>query len=319
MRRVRRSRITSFLTGLSLASAATAGVIGVLYWISPPAPDDVAGQAQHSGPFQARTQALPEDAHLSLADDISHAQLRVTQLRADFDTQRALTRSIQQELQRVGCYSGAIDGSWSDSTKSGMTSFMQAMKLKLPVAAPDYILLTMLQGQRSVACGPTKSVEPATTTAQMGQRPKGRVAKADTRSIVIEQAGPAIGEFRTTLATASEPVVAPARPLQPIVTVPAPNKLTAPASTPLPGRMAAGAPVEPTSKPEIAAGPPFIPQAEEHEKQSKEQRSTRGREARSREYRQTAPSWNGSPPSQPSRSAGGGSKYSFVKLSREAP
>lgn len=318
MRRVKRSTITAFLTGLSLASAGTAGVIGVLYLVAPPAPDDVASQAQTNGPFQTRTQELPENAQLTLADDISHAQARVAQHKADFDAQRALTRSIQQELQRVGCYSGAIDGSWSDTTKSGMASFMQSLKVKLPVSAPDYILLTMLQGQKSAACGTPRSLEPATTTAQAPDRPKARVTKTDTRPIVIEQAGPAVGEFRTTVATANEPVVAPARSLQPIVTMPAATKAPAAALAPLPGRMAVGAPVEHTpAMPEVAPGSPAAPVAEEQEK-PKVVRPTRTREARSaRDYR-PAPVWGYGPPGA-SRAAGNSSRYSFAKLNREAP
>lgn len=322
MRRVKRSTITAFLTGLSIASAGTAGVIGVLYLIAPPAPDDVTGLAQTSGPFQTRTQALPENAQLTLADDIGHAQARVAQHKADFDAQRALTRSIQQELQRVGCYSGAIDGSWSDATKSGMATFMQSLKVKLPVSAPDYILLTMLQGQKSAACGTPKSLEPATTTAQSVERPKARVTKTETRPVVIEQTGPAVGEFRTSVATANEPVVSPARPLQPVVTMPAATKVPTPSSAPLPGRMAIGAPVELSpAKPEVAPGSPATPVAEEQDQLPKAARPTRerAREARpGREYR-SAPVWGYGPPSQPSRAASNGSRYSFVKLNREAP
>lgn len=72
---------------------------------------------------------------------------------SDGDARASLARTIQIELKRVGCYDGAVDGSWSPATKRSMKAFTDSVNAVLPVESPDYILLTLLQGQRAAACG----------------------------------------------------------------------------------------------------------------------------------------------------------------------
>ena len=71
----------------------------------------------------------------------------------DDATRMQLTRDLQRELQRVGCYGGEITGSWTPSTKRAMSAFMDRVNATLPIEEPDYILLTLVQGQTSTACG----------------------------------------------------------------------------------------------------------------------------------------------------------------------
>ena len=68
-------------------------------------------------------------------------------LRAD------LTRDIQRELKRVGCYKGELDGEWSPGTRRAMKSFVQGVNATLPIDAPDTILQTMVRGHPGDACG----------------------------------------------------------------------------------------------------------------------------------------------------------------------
>lgn len=69
------------------------------------------------------------------------------------DPKQRLARSIQIELARVGCYAGAIDGDWSAETRKAMKAFNDRVNATLPIAQPDYILLTLLQGHAAKACG----------------------------------------------------------------------------------------------------------------------------------------------------------------------
>lgn len=79
---------------------------------------------------------------------------RMTSARpADDASRRALARSIQIELKRVGCFAGDADGLWSSSTRKAMQTFIERINASLPVESPDYILLTLLQGQHSQICG----------------------------------------------------------------------------------------------------------------------------------------------------------------------
>jgi hypothetical protein len=65
----------------------------------------------------------------------------------------ALTRDLQRQLQRVGCYKGIVSGVWSPSTRHAMKEFIDHMNATLPVNEPDHILLAMLQGHQEQACG----------------------------------------------------------------------------------------------------------------------------------------------------------------------
>jgi peptidoglycan hydrolase-like protein with peptidoglycan-binding domain len=65
----------------------------------------------------------------------------------------ALTRDLQRQLQRVGCYRGSISGVWSPSTRQAMKDFIDHVNATLPVSEPDPILLAMLQSHEEKACG----------------------------------------------------------------------------------------------------------------------------------------------------------------------
>ena len=81
------------------------------------------------------------------------------------ETSARLTRSIQAELQRVGCYGGRIHGTWDHPTRSAMLAFKGSIGSGLRITGPDYVLLTMLQGQSGVTCGrpcgPASGVHPS--------------------------------------------------------------------------------------------------------------------------------------------------------------
>jgi hypothetical protein len=70
------------------------------------------------------------------------------------DAQRmALTRDIQRELKRVGCYVGDLDGDWGEGTRQAMKTFIDRVNATLPTDAPDHILKTLVQGHPGNACG----------------------------------------------------------------------------------------------------------------------------------------------------------------------
>ena len=71
----------------------------------------------------------------------------------DGEARVQLTRDLQRELQRVGCYEGEITGNWTPSTKRAMSTFMDRVNATLPMDEPDYILLTLVQGHTAAACG----------------------------------------------------------------------------------------------------------------------------------------------------------------------
>ncbi len=73
--------------------------------------------------------------------------------RGDDESKIALTRDIQRELKRVGCYEGAVDGTWTPETRQGMKQFIDRVNASLPVDEADHILKTLVQGHPGNACG----------------------------------------------------------------------------------------------------------------------------------------------------------------------
>lgn len=65
----------------------------------------------------------------------------------------SLARALQKELHRVGCYSGEINGAWTGSSRAAMKTFTERVNASLPVDAPDYILLALVQRHEGKACG----------------------------------------------------------------------------------------------------------------------------------------------------------------------
>ena len=98
----------------------------------------------------------------------------------DDEAKRALAKSIQLELKRVGCFDAEIDGAWNQPTRSAMKSFIDRINATLPINEPDYILLTLLQGHQDRICG--KSCPTGQLLANDGRcQPKAIVAQADRR------------------------------------------------------------------------------------------------------------------------------------------
>ncbi len=146
------------------------------------------------------------------------------------DSRYKLITDIQQQLKRVGCYWGRIDGSWGAASKNSMLSFMQRVNATLPSDKPDYVLLTLLQSQRGKVCGECP--------ADQALSPGGRC---------VPQAVIAYGQQGATTATATAPrEVLPwqaggtgSKPQKPLFT-PLPTSVVS--TEPLPGRMAIGGP-----------------------------------------------------------------------------
>ena len=69
------------------------------------------------------------------------------------DDQPALTRELQRELKRVGCYNGEISGVWTTSSRLAMKTFVERVNAALPIDKPDPVLLSLVQVHRERACG----------------------------------------------------------------------------------------------------------------------------------------------------------------------
>lgn len=139
--------------------------------------------------------------------------------------QRQLARQIQAELKRVGCYSGRLDGSWGERSRTAMATFIARVNASLPTTEPDVFLLSLIKGQVSAVCGPTCGTDEEPSGSRCVARSV--VAKNDTAT-----------SRRADPAAASEP--APDQP-EAVVAAARPD--------PLPGRMSIGGPVSGVAAP----------------------------------------------------------------------
>lgn len=263
MRSYRRSYLTSFFYGVLIATGTAGGLMGTHMLLAPPAPDQdptenvtvlakpvaVRPEVATSGvekwarsaqpaPKSEAAAAIPRS--ITVADAPAPApkepKLVTGPMPASGEAQRALTRNIQRELKRVGCYSGEVTGDWSSDTRSAMKSFNDTVRVQFPVAGPDYILLTLLQGQSTRACGtadPTimaKVPAPRQVTRQQVQRDP-TVVVAEPRTVTVVQPRPATGLAQIP------PAPSPSLPV-----IAQPEPLSIPTAAPLPGRMAIGGP-----------------------------------------------------------------------------
>ena len=79
------------------------------------------------------------------ASDAATSPTRAAAIPRDRDT---LTRELQKELRRVGCYDGELNGAWTPATRRAMKAFTDRVNASLPVEEPDAVLFTMVQGQQ---------------------------------------------------------------------------------------------------------------------------------------------------------------------------
>ena len=288
MRRSKNRLLSAFGTGILWAGVGTISAFAVHMYIAPPTDTNtsehtklalvelIPGIARWAQPVHVPGSAVaeaapPREPLVQQLDDtaLRDAQTRVARQQADVHAQRVLVRSIQQELQRVGCYGGAVDGNWSDGTRSAMGTFNEKLHVKLPLGSPDYILLTMLQGHSRRACGDDTPAADKIVTA--GVRPQRSKARPD---VVVSQLPPArpesANDWPSTIQTfAAAPKPQPVRPAataeqrvtSSVFPKPEPFAQAAAPVAALPGRMAVGVSIPPQGLPDQKALPKAVPSA----------------------------------------------------------
>jgi peptidoglycan hydrolase-like protein with peptidoglycan-binding domain len=124
----------------------------------------------------------------------------------------ALTREMQRELRRVGCYDGGVTGVWSPSTRRAMKQFTERTNSVLPVDQPDQILLAMLLNHDDSACGANAVIagtaKPGTFRPASGAAPDAATAASTGTEPIpgrMALAGPKVEEERAAAARAVRP------------------------------------------------------------------------------------------------------------------
>jgi hypothetical protein len=168
----------------------------------------------------------------------------------DPDARYKLVLDIQQQLKRVGCYLGRMDGSWGLATKNAMKAFSYRVNATLPLDKPDYVQLALIRSHGEKTCGACPAGQSLSAsgrcvglpiTAQGKQPDAPRVANTTQNEVLPWKAS-------------SGPHAAAPQPLfRPVPT-------TVVSTEPLPERMAIGAPVTTPADVQQSA-PPITPGA----------------------------------------------------------
>jgi hypothetical protein len=117
----------------------------------------------------------------------------------------SITRELQKELKRVGCYDGEINAVWTQSARKAMKDFLDWVNASLPVSQPDNVLLSLVQGHPGNAC--SKSCLAGEGLSQDGKRCIPNAVLAQTAKKA--KPTPAVTEWTTTVTavTASPPAL----------------------------------------------------------------------------------------------------------------
>jgi hypothetical protein len=92
----------------------------------------------------------------------------------------ALTREIQRQLKRIGCYQGEVSGVWSASVRHAVKAVADHVNASLPIDQPDSVLLAMVESQEPGTCsscpnGQDRAADgrclPAALVAKAGKQP----------------------------------------------------------------------------------------------------------------------------------------------------
>jgi hypothetical protein len=101
-----------------------------------------------------------------------------------------LTKDLQRQLRRLGCYSGEINGMWTSSTLRATQTFMNRINAVLPLEQPDRILLALLQSHPDKTCSkpclpgeiPSRRPPLRAQRRRPRSRPRPDAAQAQSRS-----------------------------------------------------------------------------------------------------------------------------------------
>jgi hypothetical protein len=166
----------------------------------------------------------------------------------DPDARYKLVLEIQQQLKRVGCYWGRIDGSWGMASKNAMREFTNRVNATLPVDAPDDVQLALIQSYADNACGACPAGQSLSASGRcMGLSITAQSKQPNAAQLATEHQKEVL-PWRATSGSDGEGGRALFRP--------APT--TGASTEPLPERMAIGGP-NPTSVDVEQSAPPVAP------------------------------------------------------------
>lgn len=158
--------LATVVAGGSVALATLVVGYGALVGTNDAIPDAVTVSAPTFTPV-SHTVPAPTPARRSAHDE--------TEAAPQFEDAVSLTRGVQKELKRAGCYGGPVNGVWNGATRAAMGAFTTRVNARLPIDRPDPVLLALLETHRGTTCAPGGSKE---TLARAENTPTARMQDA---------------------------------------------------------------------------------------------------------------------------------------------
>ena len=123
-----------------------------------------------------------------------------------------MTRDLQRELRRAGCYEGEINAVWTTSTRRAMKTFMDRVNATLPTEEPDSVLLALVQSHPDGVCakpcpagqGMSEAGRCVSTAILARAANKGSSRHAEGKGLAAQP--PVVGSW-TTSTTVATPVI----------------------------------------------------------------------------------------------------------------
>lgn len=142
---------------------------------------------------------------------------------------------VQEELKRVGCYDGYLDGDWGPASKRAMQAFVRKVNASLPIEEPNEILLALLKAHPSNTCA--EGCDPGQMENANGQCVPNAVFAASTPNNTTNLvAPPRLARQATSTGWQTNVTTNNNGDLPPLISV-------SEAREALPGRMSVGAPI----------------------------------------------------------------------------
>jgi hypothetical protein len=135
----------------------------------------------------------------------------------DAPTDKAtLTRQLQRELKRVGCYTGDVNGVWTTSSRLAMKAFVDHANASLPIHAPDPVLLSLVRshpdGTCAAPCPRGRVCEPIPPAGKSGDEQASIAPAAVTSAVAVSAAVPAAAASSKVTTKSAPPDLAASPP-----------------------------------------------------------------------------------------------------------
>jgi hypothetical protein len=147
------TRISSSAGSAAAAGGAALALLTVVYVIWPGSEEIPADAVIVSGPvFTPVAMTPPAPAPAVRPSAPKENALSETR----FNDPLNVTRAVQRQLTRAGCYEGPVNGVWNAPTRRGMAEFTNRVNARLPVDRADPVLLVLLESNQEVSCTGTR-------------------------------------------------------------------------------------------------------------------------------------------------------------------